>query len=67
MDVITIRCTTEERAALIFKANQIIGKLDSLRHDDKTPISAEAVLSKAAMLNLEKNLEMYMKGMNLNG
>lgn len=64
MDCIIIRCTSEERARLILKANQIIAKLDELR-EDKTPVNAETVLSKCALENLEVNLERYMKGMNL--
>lgn len=64
MDCIVIRCTSEERARLIMKANQIIAKLDELR-EDKTPVNAETVLSKCALENLEVNLERYMKGMNL--
>lgn len=64
MDCIIIRCTSEERARLILKANQIIAKLDELR-EDKTPVNAETVLSKCALENLEANLERYMKGMNL--
>lgn len=64
MDCIVIRCTSEERARLILKANQIIAKLDELR-EDKTPVTAETVLSKCALENLEVNLERYMKGMNL--
>jgi hypothetical protein len=64
MDCIVIRCTSEERARLILKANQIIAKLDELR-EDKTPVNAETVLSKCAFENLEVNLERYMKGMNL--
>lgn len=64
MDCIIIRCTSEERARLILKANQIIAKLDELR-EDKTPVNAETVLSKCALDNLEINLERYVKGMNL--
>ena len=64
MDCIVIRCTSEERARLILKVNQIIAKLDELR-EDKTPVNAETVLSKCALENLEANLERYMKGMNL--
>lgn len=64
MDCIVIRCTSEERARLILKVNQIIAKLDELR-EDKTPVNAETVLSKCALENLEANLEKYMKGMNL--
>lgn len=64
MDCIVIRCTSEERARLILKANQIIAKLDELR-EEKTPVNTETVLSKCALENLEVNLERYMKGMNL--
>ena len=64
MDCIIIRCTSEERARLILKANQILAKLDELR-EDKTPVNTETILSKCALENLEANLERYMKGMNL--
>ena len=65
METIEIKCTAEEKADLISKANLIIGKIENLRCTDKTPILAEDLLSKMAMLNLEKNIDMFLNGMNL--
>lgn len=64
MDCFVIRCTSEERARLIFKANRLIERLDDMRHDE-TPITAETVLSKCALEDLERNMEKYLRGVNM--
>lgn len=64
MDYILIRCTEQERTKLMYQANMLIDKLDKLR-EDKTPVTIETVLAKCALLNLEQNLEYFLKGMGL--
>lgn len=63
MDTILLRCTTEERASLVLKANQIIRKLEDI--ESIPGLSAEEVLSKTALINLEMNLDRFIKGMDL--
>lgn len=60
MDYILIRLPEKQRASLIFKANQIIQKLESI--EDIPRISAEELLSRCALLNLEQGLDKFLKG-----